>query len=80
MHGDCGYALLQQAHDLDMLKAGFAWVVTEGITSYNTPDTDSHIFEGLIGTTPCTEHGNLAVELFGTTDPGVCSAYSVYLI
>ena len=48
MLSEYGKQLLEQAEKLGMLKEGYAWLVTEGMTTYIAPEQ----FEGLIGTSP----------------------------
>ncbi len=48
MLSEYGTHLLDQAKSLGMLKEGYAWLVTEGMTTYTAPEQ----FEGLLGTSP----------------------------
>ncbi len=50
MIAEYGTPLLEQAESLKMLSEGYAWLVTEGMTTYTVPGQ----FEGLIGTSPAT--------------------------
>ena len=48
MLSEYGTHLLDQAKKLGMLNEGYAWLVTEGMTTYTVPQQ----FEGLLGTSP----------------------------
>ncbi len=50
MIAEYGIHLLEQAREQGMLSKGYAWLVTEGMTSYSV----SREFDGLIGTSPST--------------------------
>ncbi len=71
MHGEAGYALLRQADNSNMFRKGYAWIVTEGITTYTAPVSHSARFEGLLGTAPTSPDGQVAQALFGDEDPQV---------
>ncbi len=58
MLSEYGTHLLDQAKRLGMLNEGYAWLVTEGMTTYSAPEQ----FEGLLGTSPGSGN-NLAYSL-----------------
>ncbi len=44
MHGVSGYRLLEQADNSNMFRKGYAWIVTQGITTYTGPEADTARF------------------------------------
>ena len=60
-----GWELLKQARELDMFSAGYAWVVTDGMTTSAPPPGTTNQFDGLLGTVPGSAEGNYTAALFG---------------
>ena len=71
MRDEAGYAVLEQADNSNMFREGYAWIVTEGITTYTAPRSDAARFEGLLGTAPSSPDGQAAQALFGKENPQV---------
>ncbi len=74
-----GWELLKQARELDMFSAGYAWVVTDGMTTSAPPAGTTDEFDGLIGTVPGSAEGNYTSILFGDqVDPRVPDIFFLY--